>query len=207
MKKKILIFIMIFVTLFSVCLQTAPTTIEISAKTNTSATNKKAAKALKKWLNIRDFAEFAYLDVNNDKIKDLVVRFEGAKWFVVAMYKKGKVVYYAPDDDPNDFGPYYDKKNKKIVYAWGGCGSTYYAYYNYKKAKKYSETGAELITTSAYLEKREKINKKGISYSYYYKGKKTTKKNYNKKYKTFRKNLVNLKFHKTTKKNINKYLK
>lgn len=167
-------------------------------------TKSKAYKAYRNWLYETDCLGIRLYDVNKDGLKELLVTYDGYGTnicsFKMYTYKGGKVVSCLEDfiyDEYVASGLYYNKSTKRLHGKRGGGGGIEDWYYTLTKSKKVKRI---------YLQKVE-TQYNPLKYGYYYKGEVISKKTYNKKYKSWNKNLKPLKFYKLTSKNIKKYIK
>ena len=106
---------------------------------------------------------------------------------------------YQPDYSALGFT--YNKSTKRMYGSRGGGGSIENWYYTLTKSKKLKKVYLKAIE-NGYNTKTGKI-----TYKYYYKGKRITKKKYVSIYKSWKKNAKPLKFYKLSSKNIKKYVK
>lgn len=200
--KKIISILLSFVLAFGIA---APT---INAQAASAKTKKKAIKAYKEWLDGTDFRGFRLYDVDKDGIKELLVTHDGYGNNVFSVYvytyKNGKVVDCINNDYQPDYsalGFTYNKSTKRMYGSRGGGGSIENWYYTLTKSKKLKKVYLKAIE-NGYNTKTGKI-----TYKYYYKGKRITKKKYVSIYKSWKKNAKPLKFYKLSSKNIKKYVK
>lgn len=200
MRKFVSVFLT-FVLLFSVVYSVCNTGVEAAGNDK-----KKVLSAYKQLLRESDYTGFRLVDLNKDGTKELLTTYDGYGKNVyriyVYTYRKKKVVSCNNDMPEYSMSGFrYSSATGKLYGFANGNGSDEQWYYTLKNKTELKKISLQKI------ESRYNYQKKKMYYNYYYNNKKITKKQYNKKLKSWNRNVTNLKFYRLSDENIDKYVK